>query len=234
MLQILSFSKNYEAYSTFVQYRCMKWRNFDASIVAFAATFFLLAACKNDLMRSSYKPVFPDLPSHWDEILGEAHWRFEWVDENGSWQWWESQKSGEAPDLSISHEWTIPVLAWPFWPERDLIPGMMKPAGALFPWDAAGEKLVLSWKAGVEAVFWKEMILAERPTDASAERLPWYFDWMRFRELLESENIPSNVRQNLWLADWKSIAQKTVLSGFDRRRIVSRDRKSTRLNSSHT
>ena len=36
---------------------------------------------------------------------------------------------------------------------------------------------------------------------------------------MESEDIPGEIRQNPWLANWSSIAERTVESGFDRRRI---------------
>jgi len=99
---------------------------------------------------------------------------------------------------------------------------MMRPSGALFPWDISGGKLIFSWEGGVDALFWKELALAERSSSAAAGRLPWYFDWPRFRELFQSENISELVRRDPWLADWKSIAQRTVQSGFDRRRIIPR------------
>jgi len=180
--------------------------------------FVLLFSCDCPI-KPSYRLVLPELPGHWEEFPGKPHWRLEWINGNAAWQDWEGL---EVPEISINQEWTTAVLALPFWPERGLLPGMMRPSGALFPWDVSGETIVLSWKAGVEAFFWKEMVLADRPAAAAENRLPWYFDWPRFRELMESENIPSIVCQNPWLADWKSIAQKTILSGFDRRRIVSR------------
>ena len=198
---------------------CMKYKYLPWFLAAIMGAFTLPVSCVENPVRSSYRLLLPDLPDHWLEILGEAQWRLEWVNENGAWQEWEGR---DLPDIRITPEWTIPVLAWPFWPERGLLPGMMRPSGALFPWDACGDTLALSWRSGVEAVFWKEMSLAERPDEKSGERLPWYFDWPRFRELMESADIPGNVRQNPWLPDWESIAQKTILSGFDRRRIVSR------------
>jgi len=190
----------------------------------------LLAACQDGPIRSSYRLVFPPPPEHWMDFLagmsaensGGPHWRVEWVAEGGSWREKEIGPGGGTPDIPLIQEWTTAVLAWPFWPELDLLPGMMRPLGALFPWDAAGGNLLLSREGGVEAVFWKEMAAADRNTAAAEGRLPWYFDWPRFRELLESGNIPEAVRQDLWLPDWKSIAEKTVQSGFDRRRIVSR------------
>jgi len=198
----------------------------------------LLAACQNGPIRSTYRLVFPELPKHWSEFFAgmssensmgifsknshEPHWRIEWVAEGGIWRERELAPGGGTPGIPLIQEWTTAVLAWPFWPDFDLLPGMMRPLGALFPWDASGGNLLLSWEGGVEAVFWKEMAAADRTTSAANGRLPWYFDWPRFRELLESGNIPEAVRRDLWLADWKSIAQKTVQSGFDRRRIASR------------
>ena len=197
----------------------MKYRFFTGIIVSLV----LLAACRDGPILSSYQAVLPELPGHWEETLGEAHWRLEWIGGEGTWLESDIPPGRGAPDLPLMQEWTTAVLAWPFWPARDLVPGMMRPAGALFPWDCSGGKLLLGWKGGVDAVFWKELALADRSTAAAEGRLPWYFDWPRFRELLyESNNVPGAVSQDPWLADWKSIAQKTVQSGFDRRRIVSR------------
>ena len=182
----------------------------------------LLFACKDNPIPSSNRPVLPEMPSHWKEILGEPHWRLEWIDESGNWQSGDLYSGSEAPGLSLVQEWSNPVLAWPFWPEWNLLPGTMRPAGAIFPWDKATKQIILSWKGGVEAVFWKELAIAERASAAAYKRLPWYFDWPRFRELLESDNVSEAIREDPWLADWKEIARKTVLSGFDRRRISPR------------
>ena len=185
-------------------------------------SLLLLAACENGPILSSYRPVLPELPGHWKEILGAPRWRLEWISEGGTWQEWEGSSGQLPPGLSLIQEWTTPVLAWPFWPARDLLPGVMRPAGALFPWDVNGDLLTLSWEGGAAAIFWKELAAADRTTTAAEGRLPWYLDWPCFRELVKSGNIPEAVRQDPWLADWKSIAQRTVQSGFDRRRIVSR------------
>ena len=177
----------------------------------------LMASCDNSPIGSSHRPVLPVLPSNWNEVLGEPHWRLEWIGEGGSWQEWEGPRGAE-PEISLPPEWTTPVLAWPFWPKAALVPGLMRPAGAFFPWDAADGKLILSWKGGVEAYFWKELAA----NAAAMGRLPWYFDWPRFSELLESEDIPENVRLDPWLVDWRELGRKTAESGFDRRRIKSR------------
>jgi len=201
----------------------MKYGFFIVMTLEMALCLFIQAACENGPIRSIHQPVLPELPSQWEEIPGEVYWRLEWVGEDGTWREKIIRSSREVPELQLIREWTTPVLAWPFWPEWDLLPGMMHPCGALFPWDASGAKLNLCWKGGVEAFFWKELAAADYSSDAARKRYPWYFDWPRFRELLyESGNVPEPVRQDPWLADWMSIAQKTVQSGFDRRRIVSR------------
>ena len=177
----------------------------------------ILLSCGQGPIQAAYSPELPALPAVWENILGKAHWRLEWV-ENGSWVSWEGKEG--FPQLSPIQEWTSPILAWPFWPEKGLFPGLMFPAGALFPWDISGSDLVLSWEAGVDAFFWKQISVNEEEEGRSGTpRFPWYFDWPRFRELMKSEDIPPEIRQNPWLADWSSIAQRTVESGFDRRRI---------------
>ena len=178
----------------------------------------LLAGCDDSLVRQSQRPNLPLLPPGWQEILGEPFWRLEWIDENGNWQEWEG-RSDSVPRLSLPAEWTTPVLAWPFWPDWALLPGVMRPCGALFPWDAIGDKLELSWKGGVDAVFWKELAAYS----ASGGRFPWYFDWPRFRELMESESVPEALRLDPWQADWKEIGRRSAESGFDRRRLRPRN-----------
>jgi len=182
----------------------------------------LMACCGEGLNPSSYQPVLPVLPLSWKEILGDASWRLQWLGEDGTWKEWEGLPGSDPPEISIYCEWSTPVLAWPFWPAWNLSPGIMRPAGALFPWDISGHKIYLSWQGGVDAFFWRELAHADRSNGASEGRLPWYFDWQRFRELFSGENIPENVRLDPWLADWKLIGSKTVSSGFDRRRLVSR------------
>ena len=192
-------------------------------LLGFIGFAVFMAGCNNGFSQDYYRPLFPVLPPHWYEILGKPHWHLEWVTDEGAWQIQEVRPDSEPPDISLPGELTTPVLAWPYWPDRNLHPGIMRPSGALFPWDAAGDRLRLSWRGGIDAVFWKELALAERPTAAAKTRLPWHFDWPRFRELFESGSISEAVRDDPWLADWKSISRRTVQSGFDRRRIVARD-----------
>jgi hypothetical protein len=194
----------------------MKYRFF----VGFLVFAVLLAGCEGDSLNSSQRPDLPVLPEGWNEILGEPHWRLEWLGQDGAWMECYLSPGEEIPAISLIQEWATPVLAWPFWPGWDLIPEIMRPAGALFPWDAAGDRLELSWRGGAEAVFWKEMAAA-KTEDVPDSRLPWLFDWPRFREILEGDEIPEAVSEDFWLVDWKDLAKRTVQSGFDRRRIKS-------------
>jgi hypothetical protein len=94
----------------------------------------------------------------------------------------------------------------------------MRPAGALFPWDASGDSVHLSWSAGVDAFLWFELTRGNSRSSGTP-RNPWLFDWSRFRELLRSSSVPEELRQDPWKADWKLIARKILESGFDKRRI---------------
>ncbi|MCL2831609.1 MAG: hypothetical protein FWD78_00430 [Treponema sp.] len=182
----------------------------------------LLGACDQGPVRASYSLQFPDLPIAWQEILGSPHWRIQWVNTEGKWSDWDG--AGGFPDLPLMQEWTSPVICWPYWPEKGLYPGQMSPCGGLFPWDASGDSLVLSWEAGVDAFLWQQFAFFQEMQTSGTPRYPWYFDWPRFRELMESENIPAEVRLDPWLADWKEFAQKTASSGFDRRRIKTAEK----------
>jgi len=204
------------------QYIRMKHRYFSGFLIFLAALQTLLAGCKDEMrIHSLYEPVLPALPGGWRDVLGEAHWRLEWIEEGGTWKKWEGKQGAAVPSLSMTQGWTTPVLAWPYWPGLDLGPGIMRPCGGLFPWDASGNKLVLSWEGGVDAVLWKEMAAVDVDESEAAKdkRLPWLFDWPRFREIMAGGNVSEAVRQDPWVVDWKEVGRKTVESGFDRRRI---------------
>jgi hypothetical protein len=65
----------------------------------------------------------------------------------------------------------------------------------------------------VEASFYRELAEARSLPGSDPRRDPRYFDWPRFRSLVREE-APEPLRADPWLADWKGIAEKTVLSGF--------------------
>ena len=176
----------------------------------------------------------PELPGAWEAALGPPSWRIEWFDGEGLRQ---AAVLPEAGGLEISMPGTMssPVLALPFWPEKGIPHGVFRPAGAIFPFDAPGGRLALSWRGGVDATLFIELARAAGeagsqgegppPSGAAALRLPWNFDWPRFRELFEEEGpLAAEVRDDPWLADWRGIAERTWQSGFDRRRIVPEPR----------
>jgi hypothetical protein len=111
----------------------------------------------------------------------------------------------------------------------------MRPAGAIFPFDVRSGRLQLSWRAGAEAWFYRELAAARNAALGAAEaeaggaanakaafdkRRPEYFDWPRFRSLMAGDSVPAAVRDDPWRVDWRNVAARTVQSGFDRRRIV--------------
>jgi hypothetical protein len=193
----------------------MKHKNFLGAGVCFTLGL-LLASCGDLAMRDSYKLSPPALPAHWQELLGPALWRIEWFDGNGEAR---SVETASPVNTDIVQEWASAVIAWPFWPEKGIPCGVMKPAGAIFPLDASGGTLNLSWQGGVDAYFYLQLAAV-----AHEKRTPYYFNWQRFRELFSNEAIPEEIVRDPWLADWRTISVNTVSSGFDRRRIVSEKR----------
>ncbi|WP_461247392.1 hypothetical protein [Treponema sp. R6D11] len=177
----------------------------------------LLFACCRDLLLSSYTVAPPSAPEEWVSLLGEPHWRLEWLDKNGN-KRIADILPGARLEIEIPVTWANPVTAWPYWPEHNLPAGVFKPAGALFPFDADGGRLNLTWKAGVDTVFYWELALA---CDGQKDvKIPANFDWSRFRELLNDETLNEEVRKDPWLVDWRTVAQKTISASFDRRRLV--------------
>jgi hypothetical protein len=157
----------------------------------------------------------PKPPEIWVSLLGEPNWRVEWLDPN-------SQKlkadipPGKSLEIEMPNTWINPVMAWPYWPAYNLAPEIFKPAGALFPFDIMGEHLHLSWKAGLDANFYWELAFISHDNSRS----PALFNWLRFRELFDTDLLNEDVRKNPWLVDWSYVAEKTVSSSFDRRRLV--------------
>jgi len=177
--------------------------------------FFLVLAvigcmsvsCGSSPLQEQVRAVFPEAPLQW--ALGVPCWRLEWYDSAGKQQ--VAEVSGNGVEIEVLTQWPSAVLAWPYWPEKGLAAGMFYPAGAVYPLDAQGSKLVLSWAGGIDACFYREMDKV-RPLN-TANRVPEYFDWKRFRALLWKE-APEDLRADPWLADWKDIAERTVRSGF--------------------
>jgi len=182
---------------------------------------YLLAGC-TDRISSGYILDLPEVPPVWITLLGEPHWRIEWFDPDGQEQVIDLQP-GCSPEIEIPVTWTNPVLAWPYWPSFNLSPGIFKPCGALFPYDVPdqGNQLRLSWEAGVDAIFYRELAFAYGSNDnANVSRTPANFDWPRFRELFKTEALGYTVREDPWVVNWRTVAERTIESNFDRRRIV--------------
>jgi hypothetical protein len=179
----------------------------------------LLNNCGRALTDSGYALELPCLPQAWDDILGSPCWRIEWVNEEGRKEAMLVRGNG-GWNISLPPTWASAVSAFPFWPEKGIDPGIFKPAGAIFPYDASGGSLILSWQGGVDAVLYWELAKANSGTEAEESRIPMNFNWPRFRRLFDDPSLNAEVRADPWLADWAGIAAKIVKSGFDKRRLV--------------
>jgi hypothetical protein len=182
--------------------------------------------CCADSFPSSYVLALPDAPEPWISLLGPPNWRLEWLDPGGKRQTADILP-GQSVKIELPVTWANPVTAWPYWPGRNIIPGLFKPAGALFPFDVSGETLRLSWEAGPDTVFYWELAFANNERNYS--KIPANFDWLRFRELFTSGDLNEAVRKDPWLVDWRSAAEKTTASNFDRRRLVPEAAESTAI-----
>jgi len=175
--------------------------------------FFILAviglssSCGPSPLQEQVRALLPEPPAQW--MLGVPCWRLEWYDPEGKPQ--SAEVAGNSANIAILTEWPNGILAWPYWPEKGLAAGMFYPAGAVYPLDASGSNLALSWTGGIDACFYREMDKLRSLN--TSNRVPEYFDWKRFRDSLW-EASPEDLRADPWLADWKDIAERTVRSGF--------------------
>ena len=206
-----------------------------------AGTLLFLAACgETSLANSRYYARLPALPQAWIDLLGSPQWRFEWQDDDGR---KKAAVAGNSScgsngsgsfEISLPQTWASAVLAFPYWPEKGIGPGVFRPAGAIFPFDADGKYLVMSWQGGVDAVLYRELARAcggagQDDARAAVPRFPQNFNWPRFRQLFSDSTVNADVRADPWLADWQGIAEKIVQSGFDKRRLVPEARSSLRV-----
>ncbi|MDR2964948.1 MAG: hypothetical protein LBU88_04160 [Treponema sp.] len=184
-------------------------------LTAFLVAVLLLAGCGNHL-SSRYVLVLPIVPDSWTALLGQPCWRIEWIDPDGQFQRTDILPGGNLT-VELSVTWTNPVTAWPWWADSNIIPGLFKPAGGFFPYEVSGGQLCLSWEAGPDTVFYWELIYANTSDET---KIPANFDWLRFRELFATGVLGEEVCKDPWLVNWKSVAERTIASNFDRRRLV--------------
>jgi hypothetical protein len=190
-------------------------------MAALVMTALLLAGCAEPILDSGYDPVFPELPPAWTEILGPPSWRIEWISPQGSREMRETASPQGIPGkIQLPVSGASPVLAWPFWPALNILPGDFRPAGAIFPFDVSDDRIFLSWEGGVAAFFFHALAEAAGPGGAASRR-PENFNWPRFRELFQDQSLKESFRADPWTADWKLVARDTVEGGFEKRRLVS-------------
>ncbi|MDR0639467.1 MAG: hypothetical protein LBG27_11305 [Spirochaetaceae bacterium] len=192
-------------------FRCVPRIRFRRLIIA--ALIAGLSSC-GGIADRSYRLVMPDLPPAWEAILGGAYWRIEWIDDAGIFQTADTPSAANFA-VTVVNDAASPVLAYPYWPGRNLPPGDMKPAGAIFPWDVCGGSIELSWRGGIDAVLWRALSCAD-----NAKREAASFNWKQWREAWNDGSFPAAAVRDPWLCDWENIAAKIAASGFDKRRVV--------------
>ncbi|GMO50110.1 MAG: hypothetical protein Ta2G_07420 [Termitinemataceae bacterium] len=185
-------------------------------IFIFICVSALFASCES-VNYDTYTFVLP-LPSESGiyQVLGTPCWHIEWTDENGDFREAEiaANSSSSLNGLSVFALESSAIIAYPYWPDKKILRGIVKPSGAIFPFDAKGNKVYLTHQGGVDAVFYREI------NKAKNEKRPAYqFDWVRFRSLFSDGSLGEEISGDPWLADWHSIAERTAASGFDKRRI---------------
>jgi len=174
--------------------------------------------CCGDFCPSKYTLELPNPPESWVSLFGEPCWRIEWISPNGENRSAELQP-GESLEIEIPVTWTNPVVAFPYWADKNLNPGIFMPAGALFPLDVKKEAIRLSWEGGRDVIFYRELVFAIA-NEQNSSKIPANFDWIRFRELFSSDALSEDIRKDPWLVNWRSEAEKTVSGNFDKRRLV--------------
>jgi hypothetical protein len=184
--------------------------------IIFAVMLLFIISCDNGIVKRSYLLCTPDLPAIWTEVLGEPLWRFEWISTSGTLK--HAISTSKEYKAEIFYESTSPVLAYPYWQNPFVPVGIMKPAGALFPFDANKSKIELSWQGGIDAYFYLELAKQNNP-----KRLPAEFDWLRFRSLWKESKLNESILNDSWLADWTVIAEKTATTGFSAKQIKPRE-----------
>ncbi|MDR0465685.1 MAG: hypothetical protein LBG94_11315 [Treponema sp.] len=184
-------------------------------IIIFLQFNCLFISCQ-DINPSGYILELPKAPDSWVSLLGDPCWRIEWISSDNKKQIANIPPHGSL-EIEIPATWANPVTAWPYWPGQNLIPGFFKPAGAIFPFDAKDSHLYLSWEAGPDTIFYWELLNANEDKNS---RVPANFDWPRFRELFNTDKLKEEVREDPWLINWRSVAEKTVSGNFDTRRLV--------------
>ncbi|MDR2900840.1 MAG: hypothetical protein LBV20_04920 [Treponema sp.] len=183
-----------------------------------AACIALLCACKNPVIYMQYEVILPEIPPHWQSVLGTPQWRVKWVDADGNWQNTEAQQT-RIFSLEICTTQITPVIAYPYWPEKNIYPGTFYPAGAMFPLDAADNTINLDWRGGAES----QLYLYLARFNNEENRRPEHFDWQRFRAFLRTENEDKKVKADPWHVDWEAVAKKIAASGFRSSYIALKD-----------
>ncbi|MDR0784378.1 MAG: hypothetical protein LBE74_00635 [Treponema sp.] len=185
--------------------------------ILYGAACVIYSACGSTLVGASYGMELPEIPAAWLEVLGEPSWRVEWLNRDGNRETLETD-SAKNIRIHILQEWASPITAYPYW--EGVSPKTLKGAGAIFPFDKKDGNITLSWIGGVSAEFYLNLA---KVSDRSSKRQPQYFDWARFRKVLEE------AKDDLWLVDWDAVCEKTAAGGFNKKYVNVSERETLSL-----
>ncbi len=188
--------------------------NIKALLWFLGAAVLLTLSCEWPLGARERSVFFPSSPAAWTRLYGRPVWSVRWRDTEGK----EERLDGvtESIPLTIHVDFCSRILAYPYWPLAGIPPGLARPAGALMLWADRARGIELSWEGGVEAIFYDELRLA------GGEAAAQCFNWPRFRASLASSEIEDELNGDPWTVDWRTVALKSVTSGFDLRRLRPR------------
>ncbi|MCX7656004.1 MAG: hypothetical protein N2Z76_05725 [Treponemataceae bacterium] len=196
----------------------MKKARYFFQYAGIGSLWLILASCTLlSNQNETLEIAFPELPSAWKETLGEAAWHVEWLNREGKRERFSFPVGTTTVTIPWDFSWGTPLWAYPYWPERSIPPGMVHPAGALYPLEVelATHHLTLTWLGGVAATLYEALL---RYSVGGTLHRPECFNWSRFYELL-SQYRAEKLIMDPWAIDWEAVAQKTVRSGFTSRYI---------------
>lgn len=181
---------------------------------------FLLLSCSFDRGEDGILIVLPQPSALEKEVWGDFHWELETLSCDGFIN--HGRIDGDSYCLQVERGaflalWVYPVALFAKGPQA-----LSLPAGGLYPSDLRRGRLELDWEGGLLAHFFLELVRREGPGGRRAA----CFNWRRLRLLFEEDRIEKEAgREGLlprdpWSIDWALAAQKTLDSGFDRRRLA--------------
>ncbi len=175
--------------------------------------FPVLFACSLGSHVEQYSLKLPEIGNLAEQVWGPITWKLDIISAEGRRQ--EIIDGGGEHIIVIAASTSTVFFARPHSAGAVQGPSLSLPAGGIYPSSLQGGKIVLDWPGGILAQLFVEMTAREHKDGRRAKD----FNWPRFHSLLEEGIGDNSLPEDLWAVDWGLFAQKTLDSGFDRRRI---------------